>query len=173
MCRLIFSMHECDYCGRLKEVPSHNDPEFHGFCPECASPNEVKLEFRLWICPSCEEERVTDEPKYPPNGQCPQRAFSYMFPNEPRRQKRAQPQNERRFQDAPRFQDEPRFQDTPRFQPFQNNSSGHRAAQQNPDQQGEQRPKYFQMGHPPRGQYEPRRQGRRESHDHHHHHHHY
>ncbi|KAI1015816.1 hypothetical protein LB503_013616 [Fusarium chuoi] len=128
------------------------------------------------LCPRCEEERVTDEPKYPFTGQCPQRAVSYMIPNEPRLQSRAQRQNgaqrqnERRFQDAPRFQDEPRFQDAPRFQPFQNNPSGHRAAQQYPAQQGEQRPQYFQMGHPPRSQYEPRRQGHRESHDHHDHH---
>ncbi|KAI1039345.1 hypothetical protein LB505_008589 [Fusarium chuoi] len=165
MCHLTFWMHECDCCGALKEADSQNEPEFHGICPECASPNEVELKWTLWICPHCEEERVTDEPKYPPTGQRARRAVSYMIPNEPRRQSRAQRQNERRFQD------EPRFQDAPRFQPFQSNPSGHRAAQQYPAQQGEQRPQYFQMGHPPRSQYEPRRQGRRESHDHHDHHH--
>ncbi|KAF4443798.1 hypothetical protein FACUT_1079 [Fusarium acutatum] len=162
MCPITFWMHECLFCGAVKDNASRYDPEITGACSECPSPVEVKQEWRLWVCPPCEEERATDEPKYPPRGQPPQqRVRVYMFPNGTQRQ------------DEARFQGAPRFQDAPWYQPLQNNPRGHHTAQQYPAQQGEQRPQYFQMGHLPRGQNEPRRQGRRESHGHHHHHHHY
>ncbi|CZR45330.1 uncharacterized protein FPRO_15495 [Fusarium proliferatum ET1] len=144
MCPITFWKHECFFCGAVKDNASLYDPEITSVCPGCASPVEVELEWRLWICPPCEEERATAQPKYPPTGQRPQGGVrTYMFPNETQRQNGLQRQNE------------PRFQDAPRFQPFQNNPRGHRVAQQYPAQQGEQRPQYFQMGHPPRVQYEP------------------
>ncbi|KAF5683825.1 hypothetical protein FDENT_7004 [Fusarium denticulatum] len=183
MCLTTFWVHECYFCGAVKDNASRYDPAITGTCPGCAEPVEMKLEWRYWICPVCEEHKATDQPKYPPRGQQQERVAVYMFQdggerqNEYQRQDRPQRRNEPRFQDATQFQDAPRFQDAPGYPPFQNNAGGHRAAQQYPAQQGEQRPQYFQAGYPPRGQNEPRRQGRRESHshghDHGHHYHHY
>ncbi|KAF5635960.1 hypothetical protein F52700_5273 [Fusarium sp. NRRL 52700] len=178
MCPITFWMHECHFCGAVKDNASRYDPEITGACPGCAEPVELVAEWRLWICPPCEEERATDEPKYPPRGQPPQQGQRvYMYPNENQRQNEPQRRDPPRFQEAPRSQGAQRFQDAPRYQPLQNNPSGRPAAQPYPAQQGEQRPQFFQMGQPPRGQDEPRRQGRRESrresHGHHHHHHHY
>ncbi|KAF5602160.1 uncharacterized protein FSUBG_7835 [Fusarium subglutinans] len=172
MCPITFWMHECFFCGAVKDNASRYDPAITTTCPGCNTPVEEKLEWRYWICPPCEEERATDERKYPPRGQPPQqRARAYMFPNE------TQPQNGTQRQGEPRFQAAPRFQDAPRYQQLQNNPGGRHPTQQYPAQQEEQRPQYFQMGQPPRGQDEPRRQGRRESrresHGHHHHDHYY
>ncbi|KAF4957033.1 hypothetical protein FGADI_3447 [Fusarium gaditjirri] len=174
MCPITFWMHECFFCGAVKDNASRSDPEITSACPGCAEPVEVKLEWRYWICPVCEEDKATDEPKYPPRGQRQERVPVYRFPNGTRRQNEYQRQdepqcqNEPRFQDAPQFQDSQRFQDAPRYQPLQSNPSARHTAQQFPAGQGEQRPQYYQMGYP------PHRQGRRESHGHGHgHHHHY
>ncbi|KAF5622254.1 uncharacterized protein FTJAE_10988 [Fusarium tjaetaba] len=192
MCLTTFWKHECYICHHaIKENASLQDPAITGTCSAgCGEPVQVKLQWRLWICPRCEEETATDQPKYPPTGQQQERVAAYMFldgtepQNQYRRQDRPQRRNEPRFQDAaqlqgaPRVQDAPRSQDAPGNAPFQSNAGGYRAAPQYPPQLPEQRPQHFQTGYPPRVQNEPRRQGRRESHSHshshgHHHHHHY
>ncbi|KAG9495089.1 hypothetical protein J7337_013323 [Fusarium musae] len=192
MCLTTFWKHECHFCGAIKENASLRNPAITDTCSGCGEPVEIELEWRLWICPRCEEDRATAQPKYPPRGQQQERVAVYVFQdgtepqNQYRRQDRPQRRNEPRFQDAaqfqgaPRAQDAPRFQDAPAYAPFQSNAGGHRAAQQLSPQLPEQRPQNFQTGYPPRGQNEPRRQGRRESHRHdhdhdhgHHHHHHY
>ncbi|KAF5547066.1 hypothetical protein FPHYL_10358 [Fusarium phyllophilum] len=148
----------------IRDNASRYDPAITGTCSGYAEPVQVKLEWRYWICPVCEEQKATDEPKYPPRGQRQERPPVYIFQDGVLRQL------EYPRQDEPQRRNEPRFQDAPGYLPFQNNAGGHRAAQQYPAQQGEQRSQYFQTDHPPRGQNEPRRQGRRESHGHHHHH---
>ncbi|KAG5748593.1 hypothetical protein H9Q72_013124 [Fusarium xylarioides] len=181
MCLTTFWMHECHFCGAVRTNASRYDPAITGTCSGCGEPVQVKLEWRPWICPICEEQKATDEPKYPPRGQRQEGVPVYIFQDgnlrqlEYPRQNESQRRNEPRFQDAAQFQGAPPFQDAPRYPPFQNNAGGHRAAQQYPAQQGEQRPQYFQTDHPPRVQNEPRRQGRRESHSHGHghNHHHY
>ncbi|KAL7756677.1 hypothetical protein ACKLNR_013670 [Fusarium oxysporum f. sp. zingiberi] len=153
MCVTIFWVHECVFCGVLKDNAYRYDPEVTGACPEF----EEKLEWRYWVCPPCEEAKATDERKFPPRGQRQQQQgvqSTTLFPNGPQRQ------------NGPLFQDAPRFQ-TP--QQFQSGSGSRHTVQQYPSQQGEQSPQFFPMGHPPRHQNEPRPQGRRESHGHHHH----
>ncbi|KAF5723664.1 hypothetical protein FMUND_1598 [Fusarium mundagurra] len=169
MCLTTFQVHECCFCGAVRDNASRYDPAITGTCSRCAEPVQMKLEWRPWICLVCEEQRATDEPKYPPRGQRQERVPVYIFQDGALRLLEYPRQDEPRFQDAAQFQGAPQFQDAPGYPQFQNNAGGHRAAQQYPAQQGEQRPQYFQTGHPPRGQDEPRRHGRRESHGHHHH----
>ncbi|KAI3580336.1 hypothetical protein IWW34DRAFT_804950 [Fusarium oxysporum f. sp. albedinis] len=65
MCVTIFWVHECVFCGVLKDNSYRYDPEVTGACPEF----EEKLEWRYWVCPPCEEANATDERKFPPRGQ--------------------------------------------------------------------------------------------------------
>ncbi|KAF5982600.1 hypothetical protein FBULB1_4217 [Fusarium bulbicola] len=178
MCPITFWMHQCVFCRDIKDNASRNDPAITTACPGCGGPVEEKLEWRYWVCPPCEEETATDEPKGPARGQDPQqRVRMYTFPNGTLNQNQYQRQDEPQRQGGPqrqgepRFQGAPRFQGTPQYQPLQNIPGG-----RHPAQQEEQRPQYFQMGQPPRGQDEPRRhrrESRHESHGHHHHDHYY